>query len=311
MWEDTMRIGVSFPHQALGVDPVAIRDWAQAADELGIDRLIVYEHVILPDPARHPGQTFRYTNQTNLHEPLVLCGFLGAVTRRVGLQTGILILPLRDTIIVAKQAAEVDVLSGGRLRLGVGIGWEAFEFAAIGRDFHERGARLDEQLPLLRALWSDPSVDFQGRWHRVEGAGICPLPVQRPIPLWVAGGVRAALRRAARHGDGWIAPGDYLVRAPDEEARRLLGWLHEEAAAAGRAPASLGVQGVITIGRQPEAEWTARAEAWRQLGATDLLVDTGVSARASDPGLTDPAQQIQALRRISMALVSGEGRPDA
>ena len=147
-----MRVGISFPHQAIGADPVAIRDWAQASEDLGFDHLIVYEHVTGPDPDLHPGETFRYTNRTRWHEPLVVCGFLAAVTQRIGLQTGVLILPLHETVIVAKQAAEVDVLSGGRLRLGVGAGHMASEFSALGRDFHTRGARLDEQMALLRAM---------------------------------------------------------------------------------------------------------------------------------------------------------------
>jgi probable F420-dependent oxidoreductase len=293
-----MRIGVSFPHHAIGLDPLAIRDWAQAAEDLGFDHLVVYEHVIGPDPAIHPDQAFRYTNQVVWHEPLVLCGFLAAATRRVGLQTGILVLPLRDTVVVAKQAAEVDVLSGGRLRLGVGVGWMEFEFAALGRDFHARGARLDEQMVLLRALWTDPAVTFHGREHHIAGAGINPLPVQRPIPLWVGGKVRAAARRAARLGDGWIVPGTYLERPPDDAARQMLAWLREAATEAGRPAEALGVQGAFSIGRVPEAEWAARAEAWRQFGATALLVDTGATGGSRDRSLDAFDGQMQALRRI-------------
>ena len=235
-----MRIGISFPHQAIGPDPIGIRDWAQTAEQLGFDHMVVYEHVILPDAVSHPGETFPFTNQESLHEPLVLCGFLAGVTRRIGLQTGILILPLRDTVILAKQAAEVDVLSGGRLRLGVGAGYIAFEFDALGRNFHARGARMDEQLALLRELWTRSAVTFRGREHRIDGAGLNPLPVQRPIPLWVAGTVRASVRRAARYGAGWIASGAYIDRPVDDEARQLLAYLHQEAEAAGRRPEDSG-----------------------------------------------------------------------
>jgi probable F420-dependent oxidoreductase len=184
------------------------------------------------------------------------------VTRRIGLQTGVLLLPLRDTVITAKQAAEVDVLSGGRLRLGVGVGHMAFEFVALGRSFEKRGRRLDEQMVLLRALWTRESVSFDGREHHIDGAGLNPLPVQRPIPLWVAGGVRASVRRAAHLGDGWILPGTYVGQPPDDSARQLRDWLREEEAAAGRPQGSVGIQGVSTIVRTSEADWAAHGQAW-------------------------------------------------
>jgi probable F420-dependent oxidoreductase len=306
-----MRIAVTFPQHVIGVDPIALRDWAQTAEGLGFDHLVVYEHVIFPDAAAaYSDQPFGYTNQISMHEPLVLFGFLAAATQRIGLQTSILILPLRDTVILplrdtvilAKQAAEVDVLSGGRLRLGVGAGWLASEFEVLGRDFHTRGARLDEQITLLRALWTNPTVTFSGREHHIDSAGLNPLPVQRPIPLWVGGGVRATVRRVARHCDGWIAPGPYTRRPVDDGARQLVDWLHLEAAAAGRRPEDIGVQGVLGIGGLTQSEWADRADGWRQLGATDLLVDTILSADPSDPTLNTPSAQIQALPRIREAL---------
>jgi probable F420-dependent oxidoreductase len=299
-----MHVGVSFPHHAIGSDPTALCDWAQACEDLGFDQVIVYEHVLGPDAALHPDQNFRYTNRSVWHEPLVLCGFLAAVTKRIGLQTGVVVLPLRETVIAAKQAAEVDVLSGGRLRFGVGVGWMEFEFDGLGHDFHARGARLDEQMELLRRLWTEPSVTYQGRWHRIDGAGINPLPVQRPVPVWVGGRARAVARRIARHGDGWIVPGDYLVGQPDDEARRTLDWLHQEAVAVGRLPEEFGVQGVMSIAREPEAKWATRAEEWRRFGATDLLVDTGVSGRTRNPAFETVTQQINALERLRRALGS-------
>jgi len=297
-----MRIGVVFPHHAIGSDPVVIRDWAQAAEDLGFDRVIIYEHLLLPAASAHPTRVFPYTNTTALHEPLVLCGFLAAATRRIGLQTGVIVAPLHETIILAKQAAEVDVLSGGRLRLGVGVGWMEFEFEALGRSFRTRGARLDEQMALMRALWTSDSVTFHGREHHIEGAGLNPLPVQQPIPMWVGGGVRASVRRAARLGDGWIVPGIYLGQLPDADARQALDWLRAEEASAGRPAGSLGVQGVMSIGRGAEAEWAARADAWQQFGATDLPVVTGVSQHSSDAALDTVAAQLKALPRIKEAL---------
>jgi probable F420-dependent oxidoreductase len=295
-----MHVGVTFPHAVLGGDQVAIRDWAQAAEDLGFDHVAIYEHVIGPDPSRHPQQTFRFTNRTVWHEPLVLCGFLAGVTQRIGLKTTVVVLPLRETVALAKQAAEVDVLSGGRLRLGVGVGWMDFEFAALGRDFHSRGARLDEQIALLRALWTEPAVTFHGRWHTIDGAGINPLPLQRPIPVWIGGLVRAAARRSARHGDGWIVTGRYLTSPPDDAARQMLNWLHEEARAAGRPPSALGVQGGLGIAGLSEAEWVARAEAWREFGATALLVDTGELHGRPVPTTVD--QEIKVLRHIGQTL---------
>ena len=295
-----MRLGVSFPHQAIGSDSIAIRDWAQAVEDLGFDHLIVYEHVLGPDPSIHLNAGFEYTNRNVYHEALVLCGFLAATTRRIGLQTAVTVLPLRDTIIFAKQAAEVDLLSHGRLRVGVGAGWMAFEFAALDRDFHTRGARLGEQMALLRALWSNPSVTMHGRWHHIEGAGINPMPVQRPIPVWVGGTVRAAVRRVAQHGDGWIAGGEYASRPPDNDARQMLAWLHEEARAAGHRPDEFGVQGGMSIGPLPETEWATRAEAWARFGATDLIIDTTLSLPTGS--LDTVGQQIRALGRVKAAL---------
>ena len=297
-----MQIGIAFPHHAIGMDPVVIRDWAQAAEDLGFDRLIIYEHVLLPDAQAHPTRVFRYTNRTVLHEPLVLCGFLAAATRRIGLQTGVIVAPLHQTIIPAKQAAEVDVLSGGRLRLGVGVGWMEFEFEALGRSFHNRGARLDEQMALMRALWTSDSVTFHGHEHHIDGAGLNPLPVQQPIPLWVGGGVRASVRRAARLGDGWIVPGSYMGQLPDANALQALDWLRAEEAAAARPAGSVGVQGVMTIGRTFEAEWAATADEWKRFGATDLLVDTGVTSLGRDESLDTAAAQLKALPRIKEAL---------
>jgi probable F420-dependent oxidoreductase len=297
-----MRIGVVFPHHAIGADPLAARDWAQAADELGIDDIIVYEHLILPDAASHPDRQFRYTNTLEVHEPLTLCAFFAGVTRRIGLQTGVLVLPLRETVVVAKQAAEVDLLSSGRLRLGVGAGWMEFEFETLGQDFHERGARLDEQMTLLRMLWTNAAVRFKGRLHRIDGAGLNPLPVQRPIPLWVGGGVRASLRRAARLGDGWMLQARYMQQLPDAQAHQLLEWLHQEEEAAGRPVGSVAIQAPITIRSTSEADWVTHAEAWQLYGATHLFVDTGVTDPSGDPSLASIEYQIQSLHRIKTAL---------
>ena len=187
-----MEIGVIFPQTEIEPDPVAVRDFAQAAEQLGFAHIFIADHVLGADPRHHDHPSLgAYSHESVVHETMTLMGYLAAVTQRVGLATGILILPQRQTVLVAKQAAEVDVLSGGRLRLGIGVGWNQVEFQALGEDFHNRGRRSAEQIEVMRALWTEEVVDFHGRWHNVTHAGLNPLPVQRPIPVWLGGGSRA------------------------------------------------------------------------------------------------------------------------
>ena len=207
------------------------------------------------------------------HEPLVLFGFLAGLTRRIELVTGILILPQRQTALVAKQAAEIDVLSGGRLRLGVGLGWNAVEYEALGMDFRTKARRIEEQIALLRALWTQPVVDFAGEWDRIPAAGINPLPVQRPIPIWLGGGTDTVedkvLERIARLGDGWLAQ-----MAPGDVARTAVAKLRTFAAQAGRDPAALGIEPRLNLRQVPEQNWRAYLEEWRSLGATHMTIST-------------------------------------
>jgi probable F420-dependent oxidoreductase len=183
-WEVAMRIGVVFPQTELGGDAGAVRAYAQRAEELGFTHLLAYDHVVGADPAVHTGWNGPYDVRTTFHEPMVLYGYLAAVTA-MELVTGIIILPQRQTVLAAKQAAEVDLLTGGKLRLGVGIGWNRVEYEALGQDFSTRGKRLEEQITLLRRLWTEQSVTFSGTFDQVTGAGLAPMPVQRPIPVWV------------------------------------------------------------------------------------------------------------------------------
>lgn len=180
-----MRVGVTFPQTELGGDPGAVRAYGERVEELGYNHVLIYDHVLGADPAVHTGWNGPYDVHTTFHEPFVVFGYLAAVTRRLELVTGVIILPQRQTALVAKQAAEVDLLSGGRLRLGVGVGWNAVEYEALGENFGDRGKRSAEQIDLLRRLWTEQTVTFNGRFHTVTGAGIAPLPVQRPIPVWV------------------------------------------------------------------------------------------------------------------------------
>ncbi|MGZ4711012.1 MAG: LLM class F420-dependent oxidoreductase, partial [Acidimicrobiales bacterium] len=198
-----MRIGVVFPQSEIGSDVGAVRAYGEAVDGLGFRHLLAYDHVLGADPAVHEGWNGPYDVHTTFHEPFVLFGFLAACTA-LELVTGIIILPQRQTALVAKQAAEVDLLTGGRFRLGVGLGWNAVEYEALGKEFSDRGRRADEQVGLLRRLWTEQTVTHAGTYEQVTGAGLAPLPIQRPIPIWMGGSSPAAYRRIGRQGDGWF-----------------------------------------------------------------------------------------------------------
>jgi len=281
-----MRYGVVFPQIEFGNDVQAIRDYAQTAEGLGYDYLLVYDHVLGAHPDRTPKLTGPYTYEHPFHEPMVFFGFLAAATTRLGLVTGILILPQRQTALVAKQTAEVDVLSGGRLRLGIGIGWNYVEYDSLGQDFKTRGRRTEEQIAVLRKLWSQPLVTHQSAHHVIDNAGINPLPVQRPIPIWFGGAADAVLERAARIGDGWMPAG----RPPDDRMKGYLDQLQRHLAAAGRDRAQFGLDPWISIQGLGRDEVRRRVEAWRALGATHLAIDT---MRA---GFTSPTAHIEAIR---------------
>ncbi len=199
-----MQFGVVYPQTEFPPDPAAIKDFAQAAEALGLSHVVAYDHVVGANPNRPGGWKGPYTHESAFLEPFSLYSYMAAHTTRLGFLTGILILPQRQTTLVAKQAATLDVLSGGRLRLGIGLGWNEVEYVALGQDFHNRGRRMEEQVDVLRRLWTEPLVTYRGRWHRIEDAGLNPLPVQRPIPIWFGGTDDRALRRGARLGDGWL-----------------------------------------------------------------------------------------------------------
>jgi probable F420-dependent oxidoreductase len=265
-----VRLGVVFPQAEMGADPGGVRAYAEAVEGMGWDHLLAYDHVLGADPAGHPGFSGPYTVESLFHEPLVLYGYLAALVPRLELVTAILILPQRQTVLVAKQAAEVDILTGGRFRLGVGQGWNAVEYEALGEPFADRGRRMEEQIGLLRRLWQEPSVSFAGRYHTVTAAGINPLPVQRPIPIWMGGFSEAALRRIARVGDGFFPGTEPLEGGWAATLERMRGWRRE----AGRDPASLGIDARVAVSAGNPDTWRANAEEWRSLGATHLSVNT-------------------------------------
>ena len=281
-----MQYGVVFPQTEFGNDPEAIKDYAQTAEALGYNYLLIYDHVLGAHPNRQPKLTGPYTYEDPFHEPMVLFGFLAAVTRQLQLVTGILILPQRQTALVAKQAAEVDVLSRGRLRLGIGIGWNYVEYDALGAAFHTRGRRVEEQIEVLRKLWTRPLITHHTAQHRIDNAGINPLPIQRPIPIWFGGAAEPVLKRAARLGDGWMPAG----RPPDDRVKAYIERLHRYLEEAGRDRKNFGIDPWISIqGLNPE-QWRQRVEAWRALGASHVAVDT---MRA---GFTSPQAHIDAIR---------------
>jgi len=289
-----VRVGVTFPQTEFGNDPGAIRDYAQTVEGLGYRHFLVYDHVLSADATTRPGWTGAYDLDDPFHEVFVLLGYVAGLTTSLELVTGVLILPQRQTALVAKQAAEVDLLSSGRLRLGVGVGWNAVEYDGLSKDFNDRGVRSEEQIALLRALWSTPSITFEGRWEHIVDAGIAPLPVHRPIPIWIGGYAEATLRRVGRIGDGW-----FPWRPPDDTMRDAVGRLRDYATAAGRDPASIGLEPQLNVGRGEPDEWRAFVDGWRELGATHLCLST------MGNGFSTPADHLAALTRAATELGVG------
>ena len=290
-----MEVGVIFPQTEIEPDPLAIKDFAQAAEDMGYAYIFIADHVLGADSAHHDFPALRtYNHKSVVHETMTLMGYLSAITEQVGLATGILILPQRQTVLVAKQAAEGDVLSGGRLRLGIGVGWNSVEFEALGEDFHYRGARSAEQIEVMRALWTQEVVDYHGKWHNISHAGLNPLPVQRPIPVFLGAGssstptiAEPVLKRVARIADGWCPN-----FSPDERGRAYVEKVHGYMLEMGRDSDKLQLDGRLrTSGKQPE-DWIDEAKAWEELGARYLSIEN------RQGGLKTAGEHIEAMRRF-------------
>ena len=286
-----VKFGAVFPQIEFGNDPVAIRDYAQAAEGMGFEHIIVYDHVVGANAASRPGWSGAYNHNNPFHEPFVFFGYLAGVTETIGLVTAVIILPQRQTALVAKQAAEVDVLSGGRLRLGIGTGWNQVEYEALGENFHNRGRRSEEQIKLMRQLWTNELVTFDGRWHKVTDAGINPLPVQRPIPVWLGGSADQVIKRVAMIADGW-----FPAMRPDDRVRAALDRIRSLATEAGRDPADIGIQSSVSIRESTPDDWRADIDTWRELGATHMSVNT------MNAGITTPQGHIDAIRKFNEAV---------
>lgn len=283
-----MKIGVVFPQTEYGNDPAAIRQYAETAESLGYHHILAYDHVLGANPDRPGGWRGPYTHRHPFHEPFTLFSYMAGVTERIRFVTGILILPQRQTALVAKQAATVDLLSNGRLRLGVGVGWNEVEYTALNQDFGTRGRRSAEQVKLLRRLWTEELVTFEGEWHTVPDAGINPLPAQRPIPIWFGGHADAVLRRIARLGDGWLPN----YRNPDQarpELEKLAGYLAEN----GRSLDEIGVEPRLSFGDGDPRRWQETIAAWRAAGATHLTFNT------MGAGFDTPQKHLQAIQTFA------------
>jgi len=291
-----VKVGAIFPQTECGTDVKAIVEFARVVEAMGFDHLFVADHVLGADPKFHAHPSLAaYSHEAVVHEALTLIAYLAAVTSRLTLATGILILPQRQTALVAKQAAQIDVLSGGRLRLGIGVGWNAVEYEALNETFENRGRRAAEQIEVLRALWTQQVVDFRGGFHRISHAGLNPMPIQRPIPIWFGVGSRdhavppeAALRRIARLADGW-SPN----LTPDIQGQAIVARVHSYAREAGRDPAKLPLEGRIRLAGQGPDGWAKQVNAWKALGATSVI------AEPRGGGLSFPDGHLDVLRRFN------------
>ena len=264
-----MRLGVVFPQTEIGRDPGAVREFAQAAEEIGYDHLLAYDHVLGADVTGRDPWPGPYTAEHQFHEIFVLYGYLAGIAPVLELVTGVLVLSQRQTTLAAKQAAEVDLLTGGRFRLGVGIGWNQVEIEAMGENFRDRGRRVEEQIAVLRRLWTEPVVDFEGEWHHLPRVGINPLPVQRPIPIWIGASAEVAIRRAAQLADGFF-PQRPLEGGWPATMERFRGWAEE----AGRNPDQIGIEWRLDISEGTPDDWRAEAEERKAFGATHMSFAT-------------------------------------
>ena len=289
-----MKTGAVFPQTEIGSDPAAVRDYVQAVEELGYAHMMVYDHVLGADTSHHANWEGSYTSESMFHEPFVLFGYLAGITTKIELVTAVLILGQRQTALVAKQAAEVDLLTGGRLRLGVGVGWNHVEYEALNQEFGNRGQRYAEQIKLLREFWTQEVVEFEGQYHKVDHAGVNPQPVQRPIPIWMGAGARAnpvpsdrVLRRVARLADGW-----FPQMQPTNDARTTVERLKRFADEAGRDAAEIGMEPRINLGDGDPEFWLEQARGWEDMGATHISVNTMRS------GLDSPQDHINAIQQF-------------
>ena len=288
-----MEIGIVFPHNEIGTDPGAIKAWAQGAEALGMGHTLIYDHVLGADPDRPGGFRGPYDKDVAFHEPFSVFSFMAAVTNSITFMTAVLILPQRQTALVAKQAAELAILSGNRFRLGIGTGWNEVEYEALGVPFAARGARQSEQVELLRQLWREDSLTFEGKHHTVTRASILPRPTES-VPIWFGGIAPALLRRCARLGDGWVPLG-----GPNDASAQALATMREHREAAGLSWEGFGIQAQAQYrGGTPE-RWQNHASRWKQLGCTHLAIATHNAGNATvEDHLRAAGEYLDAVRSV-------------
>jgi probable F420-dependent oxidoreductase len=286
-----MKFGVGFPHDQTLLDPGAVRTLAQAIDELGFSFLTASDHVVGADLTNRPDWKLPHSLANLNREPLMLLSFIAACTRRIMLGTSVLIMPQRQTALVAKQMAELDILSGGRAMLGIGVGRVELEYKTLNEDFKTRGRRLEAQIGVLRAFWTQPSVSIEDEWHHIDAVGINPLPVQRPIPIWMGASAEPALKRIARLADGWL-PSSSTARDFPNLLERFTGWMRE----AGRDPSEISIAPRMQVNGEDTDAWAREMEDWERLGVTHLALSLGRGASES------PDARIDVLRKFAEAV---------
>lgn len=269
MQENQLKVGAIFPQIDLGPNPQTIRDYCAGVEGTGFNHITCFDQVVGLDMTVRPGLPFVHDCNDLFHEIFVLFGFMAAITERIELATGVVVLPQRQTALVAKQAAEVDVLANGRFRLGIGVGIKPDEFGALGQEFRNRGKRIEEQMDLMRALWCDPLIDFEGKWHNIKAGGINPLPVQQPIPIWIGGHSDPVLSRIARKADGWMPNFE-----PDNFGRQTIEKLKTQCDQLGRDFTEIGIEVTVNVLSKSRQQWIDEAHAWKALGATHLSANT-------------------------------------
>jgi probable F420-dependent oxidoreductase len=300
MERKVMRLGAVFPNNAVGTDPGAIREFAQGIEDMGLRHMTVYDHVIGFDAAAYDGSGLRVPYREHIYnEPFTLFGYLAGLTKKLELVTGVLVVTQRQTALIAKQAAQIDVLSGGRLRLGLGTGWSLPEYEALNVPWERRGDRLEEQIRLLRELWTKPVIRFAGEFHTVSSGGINPLPARRPIPLWLGGVSDRVIRRVATMADGWMPlftergsrRGQTAIE-PEEAMERLHGF----AINVGRDPSEIGIDCRITFQESTPEDWRSQYETYRGLGASHITLVT------VDSSLISADAHLNAIKRMKDAI---------
>jgi len=263
-----MEIGAVFPHNEIGTDPQAIKDYAQGVEELGVTHLLIYDHVLGADRDRPGGFEGPYDKDVAFHEPFTTFAFIAAVTKKLDMITTVMILPQRQTVLVAKQAAELAILSNNRFKLGIGVGWNAVEYTGLNENFKNRGKRQEEQVELMRLLWESEVLEYKGDYHHIDKASINPRP-SKSVPIWFGGGAPQLIERCADLGDGWIP-----LMGPNEAARKTLAAIKEKRKSKGLDWDNFGVQAQAQYAGGDAERWNKHAEKWRNLGASHLAIAT-------------------------------------